>query len=461
MPTQRRKRPTQPVGTPAPTTTKRFGPVGLEALGDLLASPLPCTFWLANNRSQMASGILLRDSQLGLQIRTTQILDGLARDSASTDVVQGETESGMPFTMFEAYGDGFLQEVIYSQLWFVGSQFEREPTFTRLGIWIDELPIFVDGKLETSEGRTSFRHGETVNIGAVSIKPEWVLSADRYRKSVESLCLVLEASQAHRVGWWLEKWVNPIEYMLPTLVRRPSAVTLLSIRDFDRQQVPMDTYFGMNHWPTLELSKVRPKTEHPPHEPLLTWSDDDCDLSKLIPGYRRLMGREKTRISLDNYRETLYADLPPRLRFLNMVQAAEALHTSIQGRYQHDPDAHKQRVASRVKRVRAESDLSRRDVRAIERALLKEKRLEYSLEQRLRALADGLDGIFGTKGSWFAWVADARNKLSHGEPLGDKSFKVPEAALEVQRILEYRYLVLAGYTQKDAARVLRPRPHWS
>jgi len=377
---------------------------------------------------------MYRDPRRGFIVRMASSWDlGQTSGPNALDlpVVYGRTAEGMVFTLHKVHVWSELQQAELScASAYLGAMVPALSTFRRVELWLDHLHEFFGDR--TFFGRFYADRSEysilelprPIDVGSVRVTPENEVTTGRHFRQATAYSLQLESAQPHRLGWWLDQWVNPLVDLLAICVGKPSTATLLSAHvtvDYGGQESEALVFVSGQGWPTLDLASLPPAETGERIPLLLSWHDDCFELAKLMTNLRRI--RAQLAVPMQNYRATIYGDLSPGHEFLNLIQSVESLHSITRGR--HRPS--KFDAAGFLARL-AEKGVSSADRKRAKGMIRLTHPADYSLADRIQQLLDeaslpappdeppswtSSDDEIG-KREWSDWIARARNDIAHG-----------------------------------------------
>jgi hypothetical protein len=226
--------------------------------------------------------------------------------------------------------------------------------------------------------------GVTLDVGYF-----WQSTIDPYRFGVTPAPVIdLKSRAPLTLNEWRDSWIVPLVGVASFATKRPQRVSWLRVIRGRGPKAVTGTVFsgGIEQAPYTAHYEIEWRAD-PDRQPLFTLGSEQVDAIGLIKTWRDLAAAENPFVEL--YRSTLFQpDLPPRARFLNLIQALEALHS-----YEHrSSDTRRQReFATRRAAVIQEAEtfgLPPESIRFLKRGWSKKRR--QSLEKRLHDLIKGL-----------------------------------------------------------------------
>ena len=430
------RQPREPAGIPSPGLSFSVGELTLRDLQKLLDGPSACSFWEPESDISR-QGALYRDPRFGLTIVMADAWDEgqtFGPIELRIPLLHGRTARGQLFSLLNVRIESSLhQSEIDATVGFIGAWATgTEPTLDNMTVWIDELPKLFGDQTYDPIGNVSLRPSPaSKTAGAMTVTPRRDIRTTPHSQRAEGYRLELQYSQPRKLKWWMEQWINPLTRLTSLCTGEPATTTVLATRTGRRVHGDHEhhnlVYITGQGWPTLDLSALDPPEPSRPVPPLLSWQ---VSCFKLEPLMRRLRSASnRLDVPFNNYLETVYAHLRPHHEFLNLVQAAESLHSTTAGRFKTSAPNDVTGLLNRAK----ERGVNSKDRQKIKRALEQLSPNEYSLAERLESLAGapGLppspqdpppwlhDDDAQRKMTWPIWVSRARNDISHGNVTTD------------------------------------------
>ena len=480
-------KPTHPRGTDTPSDRQHFGTIDFKLLERLVDGPSNCV--ITNNGRRMA-GTLYRDTRFGL---TVELLGPWHSDQRTgpkefeEPVINGQTDDGTLFSIHEALVNSNLHKTtIYGRLGFIGTAEHnqkgtppwapKKPTFDNVSLWIDWLPEFL-----TARGRPLILLDKpgvvdeppSRKIGKVVVTPRVRATQNRFGVEVVETRLDLQAAQRHSPDWWLQKWLFPIQRLVAISLGVPATITFTATRT-NIKAVNRGEHNDWLHitgcgWPTMETKVLKPLSpnfdEARLPEPLLDWYS--VNLAKTLPAIRN--ADIQLDFTLTSRLHILYTELSPRHYFLNLVQAAESLHSREHGK-EKPADFDVDKFLTNL----SKQGVNQKSRRKIKSALTHPALLDFSLADRLASLRDipnlppppDLDPDWlGPEEqeklvSWEEQIAKARNDISHGSSTPSDIW-LRKQAKYLELIVEVHILIALNVPKRQAVSSAINRHRWS
>ncbi len=259
--------------------------------------------------------------------------------------------------------------------------------------------------------------------------------SNTYRHELVFAPVVEFADDPMTVDEWMTQWVRPFLGLTALATRGPQRLSWLSVHappsELERSRVdsPSGVLFGSGIDQAPYQAKYPEEWRDPERRPLFTLKDLPVGLPTVLSRWRALEADENPFVDL--YRSVLFqTDLPPRARFLYLVQALEALHA-----YENRAEDQEQQALFKTKRDSAVSELGAASVAPDTIRFIKDhwsRRKIDSLDRRLEDLLQGipsavrkdlerpdmadLSAILKGEGAGTleAQIRTLRNDLSHG-----------------------------------------------
>jgi hypothetical protein len=272
---------------------------------------------------------------------------------------------------------------------------------------------------------------------------------------------------------WRDQWIAPLVDLASIATKRPQTLSWLNVHHGEGRSRRRGTVFtGGIHQAPYTAHYDEEWRRYPDRRPLFTLARLPVTPMKLVRAWRSLQEGDDPFVEL--YRAALFQpDLPPRARFLYLIQALEGRHSFAS----HEADAKAQLAfAARREQVieaAARAGLAGDDLRFLKGEWSKQRR--DSLERRLLALLNQLPSPVresiesdarldplrsqiitaeANATTFHAQLRVLRNQLSHG----DRNY--PDRELEpwvaaVETICRAQLLALLGFPAADIEVALR------
>jgi hypothetical protein len=227
----------------------------------------------------------------------------------------------------------------------------------------DPTKVGFEGKIGAEVNSQSVQHWEDPSSSvAVTCSYEGNFSlTNRYRHHLVFAPVVEFEGEPATVDEWMAQWVRPLLGLAALSARSPQRlcwVTLHTGRDERDPESPSRSgvLFGSGISQEPYQADESDKLRDPDRRPLLTFRDLPLGLLVVLAQWRALEASQNPFLGL--YRSVLFQpDLPPRARFLYLIQALEGLHA-----FEHRRADERAQLAFEAKREAILTGLAAADV---------------------------------------------------------------------------------------------------
>jgi len=434
--------------------------MSFKAALSLVNSPTLCQVWRPDKGEEVYDGVLTLISGERPALETNvEVVPGPRVWPGSIDgvLLHGRARGGRIFTFFGTDGRHFGDngQVHRADVCFVGAHVETTE-LSNIRFSSTQLGGFIGPPLQSSWESVNVRssqvsHTCTFQDSIAIFGYEYVTNDWRLMTRAE---VRVRRALSRDVHWWFDNWVDPLNRLASFAARRPSEVALVYTELDDREVLVFAN--GI----TCELDSVA-----------------DVEVKARLaapqaPAFWRVWKPWVTRtdsldLAVDLMLETINRRhvLSPRHRFLNLVQAAEAVHSTVYRATKMPPGKYRARQQA-VKRLIKRSQLHGTAVAKFVNSHLQGAiGNSIALESRLKDLVGDCDDQYKPKAKqplwtsnkhWHQWVANARNGISHGSTDIDGHW-LNSVSADLERLLDWHVFRSLGYSHKQARHIMRNR----